>query len=732
MPKAPETKARGGAIAAIARSATRLLPGFALGWLLFSGYAALLVPGSATAWPLCFAFGTYGIMTALVWALASPIFALVPERPGRQHPPASRIVLLGAIALVLTLVLSYALHPLADALVPTRVGRRDVVVQRGALMLASGLAPLSMVLLARWRHPKWRAPLWLAALTYSAAYAFAEPSLTVALPGRAWLFVGAGLLVFVLTMPAPSGRSGAGPGIALLATALVTLSALGSLHRERASFQREHPGAAFYVAQLRMLFDMDGDGFAAILGGPDCDDDDPDVHPATLEVVGNGIDDNCVGGDLASYEHLITGPPSPPPAGFVQRNLVLITVDALRHDALIETEDRKLAAPRLAAFAQRNASFSRAYVQVPFTDHSLRSMFTGMYPMDFDSLGKFLGQEASLAEHLRGHGYQTAAINQVFTLNPYVMMGFEHIDDSLAVENRSFTGRTSEQTTRLALTHLERMSAENRPFFLWVHYFDPHEQYLPTSGTPFEGDDDATHYWQEVWETDRHLGTLLEHIDSQARHDETVVAITGDHGELLGADGRFGHALWVDEAILRVPLVLRGPGLASGRFDTRVRLIDLAPTLLELCLGIEVPLDGTSLTPILASNEAEDRPVFARNAYRGRLIPPLLVRVAIDGDLKLVQDLLAGTEALFDLAADPGEQHNLVDERPEDLAAMRTVLGQRWDRSLNDQMARRKLALLPQRTLSPDQLEAHRIRLLRTECDQGLERACQELEAQSP
>ena len=179
-----------------------------------------------------------------------------------------------------------------------------------------------------------------------------------------------------------------------------------------------------------------------------------------------------------------------------------------------------------------------------------------------------------------------------------VYAGFSAVDDDLAPENRGLQGITSEQTTTRFIRHLEQLARGNRPFLAWVHYFDPHAEYLERDGTPFPGETRRGRYLQEVFATDRELGRLFDWLEQRGYFESGYVFVFSDHGELIDDRGRYGHARWVDEGVLRGVLVARGPGVAKGRYDTRVRTLDVYPTALELAAGMRAPCDGTSLADI--------------------------------------------------------------------------------------------------------------------------------------
>ena len=256
------------------------------------------------------------------------------------------------------------------------------------------------------------------------------------------------------------------------------------------------------------------------------------------------------------------------------------------------------------------------------------------------------------------------------------------MDLSLAPRNASFRGRTSEDMTSLALRHLDELRAGDKPFFLWIHYFDPHGEYLSHEGTPFSGDDARSRYLQEVWSTDAALGRLYDHLEATGYFDSGALALVGDHGELLGEQGLYGHAVGIEELALRTLALVRGPGVPAGEHATRVRVFDLFPTLLDLCAGVRVDVDAAHLGPVWSGQERADRRVVARTTYAGGQFK----RVVLEGSMRLVQDVVLGTLSLHDLARDPSQLHDLVEAEPARRDALLHSMGVTFDQAMNDQV----------------------------------------------
>jgi arylsulfatase A-like enzyme len=355
----------------------------------------------------------------------------------------------------------------------------------------------------------------------------------------------------------------------------------------------------------------------------------------------------------------------------------LITVDTLRPDHLGCYGHGRDTSPNVDALAAEGVVFTDAYSQAGWTLPSVATILTGHYPKDHGATDFHWSLDVRLrpiASILRQHGYDTQGYVSHVMLTPTYGIGdgFAHFDYSVLNVGDPHEVATAKELTDLAL---EGIARAQEPYFLWVHYFDPHFEYLYHPAFSRFGNRDTDRYDGEIGHTDYHISRLLRKLD-----DNTVVVFTSDHGEEFGDHGGVYHYTLYQET-MRVPLVIRAPGLAPGRNDTVAEQIDLLPTLLSL-LGIEygAELPGRDLF----SDAPDDTPVFIE---RDRP-PPWRQRGVIRGNHKLfvveMQDTTTippasrGTEVPvenvklgiyhYDLAADPGEKHNLYE--PDDPTAL--------------------------------------------------------------
>jgi arylsulfatase A-like enzyme len=379
-------------------------------------------------------------------------------------------------------------------------------------------------------------------------------------------------------------------------------------------------------------------------------------------------------------------------------NLLLVTIDTLRRDHCSAYGYERDTTPRLRAFASQGARFDAAYAPGPTTGPSHATLFTGLYPIAHGYVKNGLrldGAHQTLAERLRAQGYQTAAIVSSFALARRFgfEQGFETYEDRFAPERSSRSWKEWEghpvtegfdqpapDATRRAIRWLDARNPDE-PFFLWVHYFDPHSPYIaPRDFRRFrpEGPDPElaqaiAQYDTEIRYADRWVGRLLQGLAERGLEADTLVAIAGDHGEGLKDHGYMFHDFQLYEEAVRVPLLLRWPGrIAAGRVvATPTSLVDLLPTLLELMAveagdGVQGSSRAAALTGRATATEG-DRPIFLQ---RRPFAPTQIAGFDVAGDAfavrsgrwKYIEAQDEGLRELYDLERDPGERQNVYAE----------------------------------------------------------------------
>ena len=314
-------------------------------------------------------------------------------------------------------------------------------------------------------------------------------------------------------------------------------------------------------------------------------------------------------------------------------NVLLITIDTLRWDRLGSYGAAHNPTPVLDRLAARGTRFETAIAHVPLTAPSHASILTGLTPVRHgvrDNGAFVLTEKITLASTFRAAGYATGAFVSGFPLDRRFgfAAGFQTYDDRLPGSDgpgrAAYTERRADDTTERALAWLAA-SAGNRPsssgaappWFLWIHYFDPHAAYDPPQ--PWKGKM-PTAYDGEVAFVDDQIGRLFGKLAQMGAESQTIVAVTADHGESLGAHNEETHGVFIYDATLRVPLIVAGPGISAGSVPKVVgRGVDVMPTLVDVA-GLQVPehLDGRSLKLALEGRTMDDEGTYVESLLAER------------------------------------------------------------------------------------------------------------------
>ncbi len=457
---------------------------------------------------------------------------------------------------------------------------------------------------------------------------------------------------------------------------------------------------------------------------------------------------------------------TPPEPAHPKPNVLLVTIETLRADHVGSYGYRRNTTPNLDRLARQGARFEKAVAQAPFTLPSVASILTGRTPPlhGVRNHPAVLAESIeTLAERFESAGYQTAAMTRHTWLRSKsgLNQGFSEY------HNNKFSAGLDARSLSLAASDWLDERDASRPFFLWLHFLDPHlpytpsypysvlyhdelggetqpkhlremtaaalerDEYVPTPYADLAGgpyfDLVLRHYpenrilldlafWRRsrgeiffnrdlysryevsqiidlydgaILYTDDNLGRILSKLQELGLADSTVVAVAGDHGEAFGEHGlSFTHDYTLYDEVLRVPLVIRGPGVVPGAtLGQQVRLMDLTPTLLDLA-GVE-PLTGieaTSLAPLLGGGSLPYLPAYAESAPARAQFPEQdkIQLPGIRGKWRMVRtdrwkliripreegDLYE----LYDLVDDPGETKNLFADLAGEAAKLQPLL----------------------------------------------------------
>ena len=386
-------------------------------------------------------------------------------------------------------------------------------------------------------------------------------------------------------------------------------------------------------------------------------------------------------------------------------NVLIITLDTTRADRLSCYGYPTQTSKNLDRLAQQGTLFTRAVAQAAVTPVSHASVFTGLNPYTHGLRvlhglreNRLPESHVTLAEVLASVGYQTAAFVSAFPVAERFGLdqGFEKFDAAFlhdppqklvsrhGIVNVGRNQRRADETTDLALAWLAQTE---QPFFLWLHYFDPHDaqlvppdEYMADHPIPAGRPEDRLRglYDVEISFMDMHIARVLDQLEQSGRSENTLIVVVADHGEGLGDHQWWTHGILYQEQI-HVPLILAGPSIPAGkRCDFIVRTIDIMPTVLELA-GVrpsqQPTMEGKSLVPLLTGSTAD--PGYLAYADSINMLTYIsavgtthhkndMLFAITDGTWKYIHHALRPLESeLYNLKDDPRELNNLREAQPE-------------------------------------------------------------------
>jgi len=384
-------------------------------------------------------------------------------------------------------------------------------------------------------------------------------------------------------------------------------------------------------------------------------------------------------------------------------NVVLLTVDSLRADCV-----EAGLTPSLARFAGEAVVFASAFSQGPYTNMSMPSLFTGRYPSQLVPLevqgiyGVSVRGAPTLATLLAAAGYHTLG----FHSNPFLSRvfgfdsGFAEFYDDLLLDgarvparwklllNRAHRlGRATPYLPAAALNRVVMAGLERarEPFFLWVHYMDPHGPYAAARGWGPLGKLRAERLWRkatrrpeevsgqerdELWtgyrrriaSLDEHLGALFAEFSRRGLWEKSLVALTADHGDEFGEHGGYTHTHKLYDELVHVPLVVRAPGAVPHRVEEVVELAQVVPTVLEEA-GVPPP-DGLAGDSLGLRRAGAGAAAGGASLSEAELIPNYIGCLR-ENNWKFIGEERSGREELYELGADPSERRNVIAAHPQ-------------------------------------------------------------------
>ncbi len=349
-----------------------------------------------------------------------------------------------------------------------------------------------------------------------------------------------------------------------------------------------------------------------------------------------------------------------------EHNLIIISLDTTRADYIgFYNREKSSLTPHINQLAGQGVSFQNCYAPTPLTLPSHCSLFTGLYPLAHgvrNNASYALGDaEVTLAEIFKKNGYTTHAVISAYVLASKfgLHQGFDVYDDSLD-SSRMINSFASEIPANRVYSKFSLWFEKNfnKKFFSWIHFYDPHQPYIPPA--PFKEKYQEDLYAGEVAYVDLYLGKIISDLKRKGIYDRTLVVVFGDHGEDLGEHDEYGHGTFCYNQSLKVPLIFsKNLGYRSGTLVRQnTHLVDVMPSLLDLFgMKSEVKFQGESLLGINpVDSENDSRLLYFESMYPNEEMGWAPVTGIIEKQFKYIH--LPKAE-LYDLEADEAEKVNL-------------------------------------------------------------------------
>lgn len=636
------------------------------------GVAVLLVVGSCVGLVPLIASGRISAGVHVVWAgiacvaaawvwswIAMPV-GVVLRLSLPSLSPGSRVSARDDASTVAAIAVLVALEVAFEAAAVFFARDHDASQAVGIIAVGVVVATVAWVMVSRAAADRvgrsLRVVAWLPLLVPAASW-WCLPEHVRAHDVVGWSLSTAAVLPYAALVPRPRRfASRAALHAAAIASLVAIALAFGRHPGVAAALVDRHAPVRWVIAAGARATDFDGDGASSLFGGRDCVPFDARQRSGGDEIAGNGIDDNCLRGDLVDDgEPVLPNDADGPQTSAT--NILVISVDALRPDRMsIYGYDRPTTPQIEDAFADA-IRFEHAYAEAASTRDTLPSVLTGRRLFELvwhrNKAVVLDPRTRTIAHSLTSRGWHTFGVLPFVALN---MIGATDLGFAVTEIYDEKPDVTAPSVTRSTLAALDR-GAE--PFFGFVHYYEPHEPYRPhlrqrkVSDQPYD---------QEIATVDDAIGDLIDGLRERGLLERTVVVLTSDHGEAFGEHGHRFHNEGVNEEDLRVPWLMRVPGVAATVVVPRVSTTALVATLCDV-LGVPLPEAAPptvlSVWPLVTGDAEVGEPVVASARVgldRERF-------AAIAGDVKILFDRELSSFELFDLGNDPAEQGS-VDDLP--------------------------------------------------------------------
>ena len=356
-------------------------------------------------------------------------------------------------------------------------------------------------------------------------------------------------------------------------------------------------------------------------------------------------------------------------------NVILITIDTVRADHLGCYGATDVKTPTLDALARDGVVFERAISQVPLTWPSHAAILTGTYPFQ-NGVQDFTGQPLdprfrSVAQVFKQQGYATGAVVSAFVLDRSwgLSRGFDFYDDAFSAEtfrqkDIGLVDRRAGDSITHAISWLQKPT--RRPFFFWLHLYDPHSPYDPPE--PFRTQYRSHPYDGEIAYADHELGRLVAWLKQNRLYDRTAIVVLSDHGESLGEHGEKEHGFFVYNSTIHIPLIVKPPAgsrIRPGRVAAPVETVAVAPTLTRLA-GMKDEIQKQFPHPGLLEDKSEDA-AYSESFYAFSSFGWSPLHALQTTRYHYIQ---APTRELYDVVADPQEKNNLAPQQTATVAVL--------------------------------------------------------------